>query len=305
MAASESKFHAHGLITSPALEIQYLVAHIANYKKAKHDPREYETVELLENIFNKVVFNRDDIFVNSQQPPGMHSKKACDIVIKYIEKGTFLAKILCFVECKRSKKKSHYSLKVVEEQALGYCKEYLKATGASFVYAATALGAHIRLWKYSEGEAGLTPFWGSRTPGAWKYYKDVGVNKDGAELLQCFLQMHTFPPSLAEGQQFADYGSQFAHLRIDDAEADDDDDDDDDDDEEDDEEEDDEDEDEDGEAGASMTEVQPTKYTTSGGRNAIAFVLRGEQISTWQDDWDFLPEESVMILKKYNVFFRR
>ena len=51
-----SDFKAHGLITTPVLERLYQKAYIREYKKGIKDPREYQTVELLENIYNKVLF---------------------------------------------------------------------------------------------------------------------------------------------------------------------------------------------------------------------------------------------------------
>ena len=159
-AASLIIFSSYGLITTPVLEYQYWRAHIENFVKGLHDVKEYETVKLLENIFNKVIFReRDDVFVNSQQPPGLHSRKACDIIIKYVASGSFMPKILCFIECKRTKKTSDYFLKKIEKQALVYYKEYLRAySNLEFIYVYTAYGAHLRLWKYSKDNEDMVSF---------------------------------------------------------------------------------------------------------------------------------------------------
>jgi hypothetical protein len=111
-------------------------------------------VELLQNIFNKVVFrNMDDVFVNSQQPPGISSRIACDIVINHLASGSLLPKILCFVEVKLAKNTGDYSLNTMETEALDYCEEYLKANpDIKFVHSCTAYGARLKLWKYSKGD---------------------------------------------------------------------------------------------------------------------------------------------------------
>jgi hypothetical protein len=125
-------------------------------------------VALLENIFNKVIFNNNNsFFVNSQQPPHEKINTACDITIQYVEKDTFQSRILCFVECKRTKTNAPFSLTKLENQALRCYKAHVSATKVSIIYAATGLGAHIRLWKYSERNENLTPYWGSETTGSW------------------------------------------------------------------------------------------------------------------------------------------
>lgn len=213
MSSSRAQFQPHGLITTPALHVQYLSAHIESYDKAIHDPKEFQTLELLENILNKVVFSRSSrIFINFQQPPGIESRKACDLVVKYAEADSFQTQVLCFVKCERSEETSLYSLKALEQQALGYCKEYCSIEGKPFIHAATAYGAHVRLWKYPKGNSSLFQLWGSEEEGHWEHYKDVGVNEDGALLLKWFTMMASSASSLAEGQVPANYASEFAHL---------------------------------------------------------------------------------------------
>jgi len=136
------------------------------------DAKEHATTELIENIFNKVIFrDNDDVFINSQQPPWDESRKACDIVIKYAIEGSYDLNILCFVECKRTKKTTPYDLGVVENQALRYCAEHLQQnSGVPFVYACTACGAHLRLWKYAEGTGSLQGFWCGSTVADWASY---------------------------------------------------------------------------------------------------------------------------------------
>ena len=174
-----------------------------------HDPKESATVELLENIFNKVLFRtRDDVFVNSQQPPSLESRKLCDIVIKYPVQGTSTPQILCFVECKRAKTTQPYSLRLVEQQAIDYCQVYLQSRKhLNFVYAVTACGAHVRLWKYSQGDEWLQGFWAGDEQASWPNYKDVGVDEDAKLITKGFDHMLATPPELMEGQSYSTYGT--------------------------------------------------------------------------------------------------
>lgn len=200
----------HGFINTTALENQYRRAHIANYVPGMHDPKEYETVELLEDIFNKVVWrNHDDIHINSQQPPGIQSGKACDIVVKYNDEHGE-KRILCFVECKRTKNVTPYRLNEVEDQAFSYCKDYLASEpNLDFVYACTACGAHIRLWKFERGTDAFGIFWGSPNKGSWVDYKDVGVDEDAREIQKCLSFMTSMSPELQEGQSYSQIGSMY------------------------------------------------------------------------------------------------
>ncbi|KAI9791926.1 MAG: hypothetical protein M1835_008162 [Candelina submexicana] len=285
MAASI--FRPHGLITTPALEVQYINAHIDNYIKGMHDPKEYQTVELLENIFNKVILQeREDIFVNSQQPPGIKSNKSCDIVIKYVESGTFFTKILCFVECKRSKKTTEYDLRKVEQQALDYCKEYLESDGdLPFVFACTACGAHLRLWKYSQGDDNFQGFWGGFSLASWENYKDVGIDADAVEIRQALEHMLVTGPELREGQDFSAYASvqegkgkqtadSQAQIPV-------------------------------PGVGQAAQLVVATSYE-SNGNTAVAFALNGEQKRTWLSDWSRGQSQNGRPLcyhKGFNVYY--
>jgi len=141
----------------------------------------------------------------------------------------------------------------VEEQALGYCQEYLKNEGVQFIYACTAAGAHLKLWKYSEGHEHLIGVWGGRSgTGLWEEYPDVGIDIDADVIWKCFNEMLAITP---DGKAVPGYTSVYTTTKEagegedenqdeeeeyeeyeDDDEEDDDDDDDDDDDENDDEE---------------------------------------------------------------------
>ncbi|KAI9749021.1 MAG: hypothetical protein M1835_001659 [Candelina submexicana] len=179
------KFQPHGFIDTPQLEVQYRTAHFSNYF--------------------------EDVFINSQQPPEINSRKACDIVIEYTESGTFHTRVLCFIECKRTKKTTGYDLEQVEKQALEYCMAYLGSDdNLSVVYACTAIGAHIRCWRLFKGEEAFLGFWGGTSPAARDQYKDVGVDADAALIRWAIDYMIALPPTGREGQTIDDYGSIYA-----------------------------------------------------------------------------------------------
>lgn len=188
-----------GLINSPALLSLYNDAHIDSLSP-ECDPREYQTVHLLEAIFNKVLFqNHKTVFVNSQVPPHSQSDLKCDLAVKYVTEQSSKPKLLCFVECKRAKKTERYDLKKVERQAREYCDEFFSDRSnlsVQFIYVCTAVGAHMRLWKCSRGdlEGSLDPLWGAAIGASWKDYKDVGKNADGILIQSAFIDMLKFAP---------------------------------------------------------------------------------------------------------------
>ena len=169
------------------------------------NPKEYETVALMEVVLYKNIFNDDNFAVTSEQPPSLTSGRRCDLVIKYLESGSFDIKILCFAECKRADTDREFNLARLERQAKGYCKVYLDAEqDLPFVYAATMAGAHVRLWSYNR-DGSWIPFWGTGYEGDWAEYKDVGDNAVGAELEHWFNQMKSYPPSAHAGQVLGNY----------------------------------------------------------------------------------------------------
>jgi hypothetical protein len=146
---SSLAFRPYGLIRSLIEEALYHRAHIANVYTGIANPKEHETSALIEVILYSNVFTiRDNFIVNSQLPPVPKSKKKCDIVVRYLENGTQKIRVLCFIECKRTRTSQTFSLKALEKQAKEYCRLCLESEGdIQFVYAATMAGAHIRLWK--------------------------------------------------------------------------------------------------------------------------------------------------------------
>jgi len=185
----------------------YNRAHLANVSAGIADPKEHATVALMEVILYRNIFFEEYFAVTSEQPPSPDSSKRCDLVINYLEEGSGKIRTFCFAECKRAKKSQPFSLVALEEQATDYCKTYVDYESAPFVYAATMAGAHIRLWKYMQGDDNLTPFWGNNKEGDWKQYKDVGVDEDSRLIEDSFIKMKAWTPTPHTGQTSSDYSS--------------------------------------------------------------------------------------------------
>merc|ERR1712225_226790 len=209
MGMSSSAFQPHGLIKNPVEEALYHRAHIANVYTGIADPREHETSALMEVVLYSNIFTtRENFMVNSQQPPASQSDKRCDIVIRYLEQGTHKIRILCFVECKRTRTSEPFSLKALEKQATEYCILCLESEeDMEFVYAATMAGAHVRLWTCRRDQSEMIPFWGPSSMGDWSQYKDVGDDTAGQEIEYWFGQMKQLPPTPHAGQSSHTYGT--------------------------------------------------------------------------------------------------
>jgi hypothetical protein len=151
--ASIAAFQPHGLIQTPIQQQLYFKAHIANIYAGVSNPKETETVALMEVILNKNLFTEAHFIVNSQQPPTPTSDRRCDLVVRYLESGYANIRTLLFAECKRTSTSQAFSLKALEQQAKDYCQLHLEyETDSTFVYAATMAGAHVRLWTYRLGQ---------------------------------------------------------------------------------------------------------------------------------------------------------
>jgi hypothetical protein len=143
--ASSTGFRPHRLIRTLMQQQLYNKAYIANIYTGIADPKEHETVALIEVVLYKNIFTKDYFAITSEQPASAMSKRRCDIMIKYLESGSENIRTLCFAECKRTNNSQAFSLKALEDQAVDYCKLYLAQEKVTFVYAATMAGAHIRL----------------------------------------------------------------------------------------------------------------------------------------------------------------
>jgi hypothetical protein len=154
--ASAPAFNPHRLIRTPIEEVLYYKAHIANVYTRIADPKEHEIVALMLAILYSNVFpTRKNFAVSAEQPPTPDSDTRCDIVVRYLESGYQKIRALCFAKCKRAKKNQAFSLKALEEQALGYYRLYLDNEKMLFVYAAIIASAYVRLWGYYYDKAKL------------------------------------------------------------------------------------------------------------------------------------------------------
>ncbi|KAK0111102.1 hypothetical protein ONS95_001478 [Cadophora gregata] len=202
--SSTTPFSPHGLIKTPMQQQFYNRAHLANVSTGIADPKEHATVALMEVILYRNIFTEDHFAVTSEQPPSPDSSKRCDLVVNYLDVYDKI-RTFCFAECKRAHISQPFSLRLLEEQAMDYCKAYVEYEAAPFVYAATMAGAHIRLWKYTRGDKSFTPWWGTPDKGAWQHYKDVGSDEDSQLIEHTFNKMKRWPPTAHAGQTSSDY----------------------------------------------------------------------------------------------------
>ncbi|KAF8859339.1 hypothetical protein BDZ45DRAFT_673305 [Acephala macrosclerotiorum] len=205
--ASATNFRPQGLVRTRMQQQFYNNAHITNIYTGIADPKEHENVALMEVVLYRNIFTEDYFAVTSEQPASLASQRHCDIVVKYLGNETESIRTLCFAKCKRTGKSQAFSLKALEERAVEYCKLYVEYEMVSFVYAATMAGAHVRLWKYMQGDERLTPFWGENHEGDWQEYKDIGDEEDGRLVEESFNQMKARMPTFHAGQTITGYKS--------------------------------------------------------------------------------------------------
>jgi hypothetical protein len=191
-----SQWVPHGLIQDPDLEEPY-----QNAKKSvdatgnSKDPKEYYAVHLFEDLFSYLIFPRPDFKVNSQQPPSEKKgkDKVCDLAIKYVDNSR-MWHILCFAEAKRAKNTSGSKIRALEEQAEGYCEEFIDAhSEMTMVYSCTLVGASLRAWTWIKGDSKLRGFWAGDEKNHFEYYRDVGLEEHRLELESAFDQMKSMP----------------------------------------------------------------------------------------------------------------
>ncbi|OGM45093.1 hypothetical protein ABOM_006651 [Aspergillus bombycis] len=151
-------------------------------------PKENTSVHVLQNVLNKVIFAGDErydtVFVNSQCPPHPGSDMRADLAIKYVTDSGLLH-IACFIEATGGHRSEDYAISGVEDQVLDYCEKYFdnNSNTSDFIFAATLVGVHIRLWTVHKHERKLKAVWGDSGPGAISDYKDLG-DTAAAELIK-------------------------------------------------------------------------------------------------------------------------
>ena len=89
-------FMPYGLIKTQLQQQLCNRAHIANVFTGMANPKEHETVALMEVVLYQNIFNDENFAVTSEQPPSLSSRRRYDLVIKYLESRSFDIKFLCF-----------------------------------------------------------------------------------------------------------------------------------------------------------------------------------------------------------------
>ena len=152
-------FSPHGLILTPHLELDYRSANTA--------PRELQTLKLLENIFNKVLFrDRDDVTVNSIGSTSYdYVKPNSHFVVTYIddENNNNAAEILCFTDDITRDSHQDSPVRNFETRVFRHCRECFDRPGQAtreFFHVCTAFGTRLRLWKLFRGDREACGLWG-------------------------------------------------------------------------------------------------------------------------------------------------
>ncbi len=122
--------------------------------------------------------------------------KACDIGTHYVD-DNYAWHMFCFSEGKRARNTSQSKIRTLENQAQGYCEEYINShPEVNLVYANTLVGASIRCWKYQRGDSKLRGFWDGDTKDHFEHYKDVGEEVHRPQLENTFADMKSMPPGV-------------------------------------------------------------------------------------------------------------
>ncbi|KNG90711.1 hypothetical protein ANOM_001121 [Aspergillus nomiae NRRL 13137] len=151
-------------------------------------PNENISVHVLQNVLNKVIFAGDErydtVFVNSQCPPLTDSDLRADLAINYTT-ASDLPHTTCFIKATGTHQSEYYDICAVEDQVLNYCEDFFdnKSNTGGFIYAATLVGVHIRLWIVHNHDRKLKALWGDSSRGTSSDYKDLG-DSASAELIK-------------------------------------------------------------------------------------------------------------------------
>ncbi|KLU90713.1 hypothetical protein MAPG_10565 [Magnaporthiopsis poae ATCC 64411] len=183
----------HGLIQQQTLEAAYQDAKMSVDSQGNvTSPKEHFTVSLFEDLFNKVIFPEDAFSVNSQVPPATKpgAEKACDIAIRCCM-DDYSRQILCFAEAKRASSHTNAAIRDLEEQARGYCADFLDANpNVDKIFACTLVGTSVRCWEFEEKSSHLQPLWNPAGQVAtFSEYLDVGEDAVVRRLEKAFWTM--------------------------------------------------------------------------------------------------------------------
>ena len=182
-------FSPHGLILTPHLELDYRSANTA--------PRELQTLKLLENIFNKVLFrDRDDVTVNSIGSTSYdYVKPNSHFVVTYIdnENNDNAAEILCFTDDISGDAHHDSPVRDFETRVFRYCRRCLNRPGQAtreFFHVCTAFGTRLRLWKQFRGDLEPCGLWGGYGLTVDEStYLDVGDEEASKQIERAFDQI--------------------------------------------------------------------------------------------------------------------
>jgi hypothetical protein len=186
-------FTAHGLVEKWQLELPYREAKRNVDPRTGHASKEHYTVSYFEDLFAKVIFSHDDFSINQQISgvPKPGAEKACDIVIKYFSPAQG-RQLLCFAECKRRRNTSPSRLVDLEEQARGYCIDFLDDNPQiPRAFACTLVGVWICPWYMSRERNVLVPLLpgGTSKQGDFGNYKDTGLDENAELIMASFQDM--------------------------------------------------------------------------------------------------------------------
>lgn len=127
-------------------------------------PYESKTTALYEDVYNHILFCGREYSNNSQQPPFIGSRKACDIVTRYWDPmGN--ERIFLFTEAKRDSVSGYDE---AEAQLIGYLREHLKSEESlPVVFGSVVRGDEMGLFYMTKRDRQLVPL---------SDYIDIGGN---------------------------------------------------------------------------------------------------------------------------------
>ncbi len=145
---------------------------------------------MFEDLFQHQIFSQPGYYINSQVPLAREkdNEKACDMAIKFLP-ADYRHRIFCFAEVKCAETHTYSKIRHLEEQAFGYCLDFLRANpDIGRTYACTLVGASIRCWSLAPGDNELKSFW-MGPKGSLVAYMDVGDDRYAAPLTSAFGDM--------------------------------------------------------------------------------------------------------------------
>jgi hypothetical protein len=161
---------------------------------------ENAAVAFWNHYLSKYEFPGEDWIIAPESDPALQSLRRVDLVVKFVD-STPIIRVLCFGELKRHGAPPA-DMKECETQALDACRRHLQTHNQSFVYAMTMWGTRARLWLHEQGDAHLTPLFGSPAIGDKSKYIEENSN-EGQDLARGFQRMKILPPARLPSQTSA------------------------------------------------------------------------------------------------------